>query len=74
MSHEYLGTDGDVALDFDGHAEVLLESWDILAKLRDDRYYEEVMKPSEEKLIDQSSVRRRVGYEEVWVCDGKAIE
>ncbi|PWY96734.1 hypothetical protein BO94DRAFT_481773 [Aspergillus sclerotioniger CBS 115572] len=72
MASEYLGG-GDQGLEFDGHAEVLLESWDILARLRADPYYQEVVEPSENKLIDKGSVKRRVGYEEIWVTEGKAV-
>ncbi|KAL4905806.1 hypothetical protein BDW74DRAFT_177508 [Aspergillus multicolor] len=76
MASKLLGTnksDADAALDFDGHAEILLDDWDILARLRADPYYTEVVEPSEEKLIDKDSVRRRVGYEEVWVWEGEAV-
>ncbi|KAA8645023.1 hypothetical protein EYZ11_012838 [Aspergillus tanneri] len=69
MAAEYLGQHGggDQVLDFDGHAEVLLDNWDILDRLRADPYYKDVVEPSEAKLIDKGSVKRRVGYEEVWV-------
>ncbi|PYH87534.1 hypothetical protein BO71DRAFT_424295 [Aspergillus ellipticus CBS 707.79] len=78
MAREYLGQShagGDQVMEaFDGHAEVLLEDWDILGRLRADPYYLEVVEPSEVQLIDKASVLRRVGYEEVWVSEGKAVE
>lgn len=78
MAKQYLGqghASGDQVMEsFDGHAEILLENWDILGRLRADPYYTEVVEPSEVKLIDKASVVRRVGYEEVWVAEGKAVE
>ena len=78
MAREYLGRDharGDQVMEsFDGHAEILLEDWAILDRLRADPYYGEVVELSEVKLIDKASVLRRVGYEEVWVSEGKAVE
>ncbi|XRM42242.1 hypothetical protein ABZX51_005466 [Aspergillus tubingensis] len=76
MAQQYLGqrpAAGDqVMASFDGHAEILLENWGILSHLRDP-YYQEVVELSEAKLTDKASdVVRRVGYEEVWVSDGKA--
>ncbi|GLA78149.1 hypothetical protein AtubIFM55763_010638 [Aspergillus tubingensis] len=78
MAQQYLGqtpADSDQAMaSFDGHAEIVLENWEILSRLRADPYYQEVVEPSEAKLIDKASVVRRVGYEEVWVSDGKAAD
>ncbi|GLA67572.1 hypothetical protein AtubIFM56815_001560 [Aspergillus tubingensis] len=78
MAQQYLGqgpADSDqVMASFDGHAEIVLENWEILSRLRADPYYQEVVEPSEAKLIDKASVVRRVGYEEVWVSDGKAAD
>ncbi|GKZ30057.1 hypothetical protein AbraIFM66950_007578 [Aspergillus brasiliensis] len=73
LGQEHAGSD-QVLATFDGHAEILLENWDILGRLRADPYYVEVVEPSEVKLIDKSSVVRRVGYEEVWVAEGKAVD
>ncbi|GKZ71935.1 hypothetical protein AnigIFM50267_007981 [Aspergillus niger] len=78
VAKQYLGQEhaggGHVMESFDGHAEILLESWDILGRLRADPYYVEVVEPSEVTLIDKASVVRRVGYEEVWVAEGKAVD
>ncbi|KAI3012350.1 hypothetical protein CBS147346_727 [Aspergillus niger] len=63
MAKPYLGQEhdsGDHVMElFDGHAEILLESWDILGRLRADPYYVEVVEPSEVTLIDKASVVRR---------------
>ena len=78
MAQQYLGQgpadSHQVMASFDGHAEIVLENWEILSRLRADPYYQEVVEPSEAKLIDKASVVRRVGYEEVWVSDGKAAD
>lgn len=62
------------SLDFDGHAEILVESTEILAALQADPYYERVIKPDEDELLDQDSIKRRIGWEEVWVKYGKAVD
>ncbi|KAI2829543.1 hypothetical protein CBS133816_4267 [Aspergillus niger] len=63
VAKQYLGQEhaggGHVMESFDGHAEILLESWDILGRLRADPYYVEVVEPSEVTLIDKASVVRR---------------
>lgn len=74
MREEYLGaSQGASILDFDGHGEILVETSDSLKALMEDPYYKEVVEPDEAKLIDKQSVRRTVGYEEVWVQDGKVV-
>ncbi|EED11985.1 conserved hypothetical protein [Talaromyces stipitatus ATCC 10500] len=60
-------------LDFDGHAEILVDSLDIIKALQEDPYYKAVIEPDESNLIDFQSVRHIIGYEEVWVLDGKAV-
>ncbi|OJJ68350.1 hypothetical protein ASPBRDRAFT_47290 [Aspergillus brasiliensis CBS 101740] len=78
MAEEYLGQSragADQGMEFfDGHAEILVEDWGILGRLRADPYYLEVVEPSETRLIDKASTVRRVGYEEVWVSEGKAVD
>lgn len=61
-------------LDFDGVAEVTVENLDILRKLVDDNFFAEFAKPDEAALVDLSSVRRTIGYEEVHVDQGKVID
>lgn len=39
----------------------------------EDPYYKEVVEPDEAKLINKQSVRHIVGYEEVWIEDGKLV-
>lgn len=39
----------------------------------EDPYHKEVVQPDEAKLVDRQSVRRTVGYEEVWVQDRKVV-
>ncbi|RAK83281.1 hypothetical protein BO79DRAFT_260358 [Aspergillus costaricaensis CBS 115574] len=47
MAQQYLGqgpADSDqVMASFDGHAEIVLENWEILSRLRADPYYQEVL-------------------------------
>ena len=60
-------------LDFDGHAEVVVPNTDVLKKLVEDSFYAELAKPDEEALIDMNSVMRTIGYEEIYVENGKAV-
>ncbi|KAF1979245.1 hypothetical protein BU23DRAFT_448016 [Bimuria novae-zelandiae CBS 107.79] len=60
--------------DFDGAAEVTVENLDILPKLVEDNFFSEFTKPDEASLVDPSSVRRTIGYEEVYVDQGKVVD
>ena len=60
-------------LDFDGHAECLFESPEVLQRLGQDHFFKEKVDPDEDKLIDKSKTMKRVGYEEVWVREGRAV-
>ena len=60
-------------LEFDGHGECLFESPETLQKLAEDPYFKEKVEPDENRLIDKSKTMRRIGYEEIYVQDGKAL-
>ena len=47
---------------------------DVLKRLLSDDFMAAFAAPDQEALTDMASIRRRVGYEEVWVKDGKAVE
>lgn len=77
MSSQALGVDdknlGGQVLDFDGHAEVVMPNIGILKKLLDDNFFSAFAAPDQEALTDMTSIMRRVGYEEIWVKDGKEV-
>ncbi|KAF9886601.1 hypothetical protein FE257_011241 [Aspergillus nanangensis] len=74
MREQYFGgAEGVHTLDFDGHGEVLVEDPDTLKALIEDPYFKDVVEPDEERFIDKASRRRTVGYEEIWVRDGKVV-
>lgn len=60
-------------MDFDGHAEVVVPDLDTLRKLVEDNFFSEFAKPDEAALVDLTSVRRSIGYEEHYVVEGKAL-
>ncbi|PVH92520.1 hypothetical protein DM02DRAFT_605204 [Periconia macrospinosa] len=64
--------DADI-LDFDGHAEVVVPDLDTLRRLVEDDFFEAFAKPDEAALVDLTSVRRSIGYEEHHVEHGKAL-
>lgn len=75
MNAQALGVHDDAKiLGFDGHVEVVVPNIDILKKLVEDSFFAEFAKPDEEALVDMSSVMRTIGYEEVHVEHGKAVE
>ena len=51
-----------------------VENLDILRKLVEDNFFSEFAKPDEANLVDLSSVRRTIGYEEVHVDQGKVVD
>lgn len=74
MGTQALGIHDDAkTLDFDGHAEVVVPNIDVLKKLVEDNFFTEFAKPDEEALVDMSSVMRTIGYEEIYVENGKAV-
>jgi len=56
---------------FDGCVEVLVPNLECIAKAWKDPYYKEVVAPDEAKFIDMSRIVQTVGYEEVFIEDGK---
>ena len=74
MSKQALGIhDNASTLDFDGHAEVVVPNIDVLKKLVEDNFFAEFAQPDEEALVDMKSVMRTIGYEEIYVENGKAV-
>ena len=69
-----LGTHANAnILDFDGHAELVFPNIDLLKKLVGDNFFEEFAKLDGEPLVDLNNVMQTVGYEEVYVEDGKVV-
>lgn len=60
-------------LEFDGVAEFLVTSPQILHNARQDPYYNEKVYPDEQKFLDFEHVAWTIGYEEVHVQDGKVV-
>ena len=74
MSTETLGIhDGAGTLEFNGHAEIVVPSLDVLKKLVQDNFFSEFAKPDEAALVDIGSVMRTIGYEEIHMENGKAV-
>ncbi|KAF2867148.1 hypothetical protein BDV95DRAFT_611020 [Massariosphaeria phaeospora] len=74
LTPQGLGIHDDAGiLDFDGHAEVVVRSLDVLRKLVEDNFFSEFAKPDEAELVDLGSVRRSIGYEEHHVEAGKTV-
>jgi hypothetical protein len=59
--------------DWDGSAEFLMPDAGCFAKAMEDPYYKDVMAPDEENLFDMKSFKFMVGWEEVYVEDGKVL-
>lgn len=75
ISAQSLGIHDDAKiLDFDGHAEIVVPNIEVLRKLVEDNFFAESATPDQEAITDMGSVVRSIGYEEVHVKDGKAVE
>ncbi|CAG8955829.1 hypothetical protein HYFRA_00011698 [Hymenoscyphus fraxineus] len=61
-------------LDFDGHAEVVVPNIDVLRQLVKDNFFADHATPDQEAITDMGSVMRSIGYEEVHIENGKAVE
>ncbi|KIW89477.1 uncharacterized protein Z519_09633 [Cladophialophora bantiana CBS 173.52] len=61
-------------LDFDGVGEFLMPEISCFQRAREDPYYTEVIAPDEDKLFDWGSVEWTVGWEEVYIKDGKVVD
>jgi hypothetical protein len=59
--------------DYDGHVEFLVRSVDDLYKAVEDPDYPEKVAPDEKYLLDPSTSMVTVGWEEVYVLDGKLV-
>ncbi|KIW27882.1 uncharacterized protein PV07_07580 [Cladophialophora immunda] len=65
---------GAKKLDFDAVGEFLMPDVSCFQKAREDPYYAEVIAPDEEKLFDWSSMEWTIGWEEVYIKDGKVVD
>jgi prephenate dehydrogenase len=75
MSAQSLGIHDDAKiLDSDGHAEVVVLSIEVLKKLVEDKFFADSATPDQEAITDMGSVMRSIGYEEIHVENGKAVE
>ncbi|KAH9215403.1 EthD domain-containing protein [Leptodontidium sp. 2 PMI_412] len=59
--------------DYDGHVEFMLRSVEDLKKAVEDPEYPEKVLPDEQRFMDQSNSLVTVGWEEVYVKDGKVV-
>ena len=59
--------------DYDGYVEFIVRSVEDLKKAVEDPEYPEKVLPDEQRFMDQSNSVVTVGWEEVYVKDGKVI-
>ena len=75
MSTIYPGGLNDTRkLDFDGHIEVVVPNTDVLNSLKQDDFITACKRLKGGLLFDKASVMQTIGYEEVHIEDGKAVE
>lgn len=60
-------------LDFDGCGDFLMADISCFAKFQEDPYFLSEIIPDEQRFIDWDSAFYRVGWEEVYVQDGKVV-
>ncbi|OAG38794.1 hypothetical protein AYO21_06989 [Fonsecaea monophora] len=61
-------------LNFDGIGEFLMPDVSCFHKAREDPYYAEVIAPDEDKLFDWNTAEWTIGWEEVYIKDGKVVD
>ena len=61
-------------LEYDGVAEFWMRDASYFHKAREDPYYKEVVLPDENKLFEWETMQWTVGWEEVYIKDGKGVE
>ncbi|KIW76498.1 hypothetical protein Z517_11244 [Fonsecaea pedrosoi CBS 271.37] len=61
-------------LTFDGIGEFLMPEVSCFHKAREDPYYAEVIAPDEDKLFDWNTAEWTIGWEEVYIKDGKVVD
>ena len=67
-------TDKDsMIVDYDGFVELLMPDLSCYEKAIEDQYYKDVIVPDEMAFADWSSSKLTVGWEEVYIQDGKAL-
>ena len=60
--------------EYDGFVELLMPSLSCFDEAQKDPYYQEVVVPDELKFADVPRTQILVGWEEVYVQDGKVVE
>ena len=60
-------------LEFDGVAEFWMPDASCFQKAREDPYYEKVVQPDENQLFEWETCQWTVGWEEVYIEDGKVV-
>lgn len=64
---------GSNQLDYDGHVELLVPDVQCLKNALADPYYQNTVLGDESKFLDPPNCARTVGWEEVYVLDGKCV-
>lgn len=59
--------------DYDGHVELLMPNLDCYQRAIEDEYYKNVIAPDEQEFADWSSSKLTVGWEEVYIQNGKVV-
>lgn len=68
-----LSKGADSAADYDGFVELLMPSLDCYEKALQDEYYVNVVAPDDKYFADMERSKMLVGWEEVYVQDGKPV-
>ncbi|EXJ60271.1 hypothetical protein A1O7_04423 [Cladophialophora yegresii CBS 114405] len=61
-------------IEFDGVGEFLMPDGLCFQRAREDLYYEQFILPDENRLFEWQSAQWMVGWEEVYIKDGKIVE
>lgn len=68
-----LGKTAESSADYDGFVELLMPSLDCYEKALQDEYYKNVVGPDDQYFADMERSKIMIGWEEVYVQDGKVV-
>lgn len=68
-----LDAESDMFAGYDGYCELLMPDLQCYQKAIADEYYQKVIAPDERVFADWSGSKITVGWEEVYILDGKVV-
>ena len=68
-----MGKDESSGVDYDGFVELLMPELSCYERALEDQYYKDVIGPDDVYFADMERSKIVVGWEEVYIADGKVV-